>query len=370
VKSAICNRAAFEPFQRLVAGPLEVEDLPHIERFVRAVVLHDEMRMLPERFDLLVSEDRDVAIVPRVTRVEGFDLLGQYYDPLYKEDWETGNKLLASMIAQTSDDPCGSNKYSFDLRDMAVVLALANIADRGSAVVLDDAVEVVIAPASPASGTEASTRWTIKAPWEERLARAAEYPEGLFRQLDDTWQRYAREVALDGFGLLLPPVLGIVLSRCARRDAIPRVIYDLRNEWAEARGKVWERLDTLRTARTLGEALQIRRDLAEASKLFSQEPADHHSRPVRVLWEIAAAAVTGVGIAALSGGTVLVGAVSGAMTSAARSVPAALHEFGPALFGTGAFDLARKVRQATAQIEPGALQRLLSSAEKQKLGFR
>jgi hypothetical protein len=57
------------------------------------------------------------------------------------------------------------------------------------------------------------------------------------------------------------------------------------------------------------------------------------------------------------------------MAHVPRSVPPLLHEFGPAVFGRGAFDLARRVRRATAQIEPEALTRLLSEAEKKNLGF-
>jgi len=40
------------------------------------------------------------------------------------------------------------------------------------------------------------------------------------------------------------------------------------------------------------------------------------------------------------------------------------------LFGRGAFDLARRVRRAVSDAELGALPRLLSDAEKQKLEFK
>ena len=94
------------------------------------------------------------------------------------------------------------------------------------------------------------------------------------------------------------------------------------------------------------------------------------SRPVRVLWEIVAGAAAGGGIAVLSGGNPVIGAVTNAMNQAARNLPAFTHEFGSMLFGRGAFDLARRVRRAVSEIELNALSRLLSDSEKQKLGFK
>ena len=205
---------------------------------------------------------------------------------------------------------------------------------------------------------------------KEAIATAQQYPESLLGPLDEHWQSYARQVAEDGLGLLVPPVLGIVLSQCARRDAIPLVIRDLRDEWAGARKKVWDLLDAVRNARTLDQALQIRRALEEASKLFAPEPTEHDSRPIRVLWEIIAAAMAGSVIAAALGSNPLVGALTGMVGHVPRCGPALLHEFGPALFGRGAFDLARRVRRSVAQVELDALSRLLTTAEKQTLGFR
>jgi hypothetical protein len=120
----------------------------------------------------------------------------------------------------------------------------------------------------------------------------------------------------------------------------------------------------------LGEALEIRKELADASQLFSSKSTELDSRPVRVLWEIIAAGAAGAGVAALSGGRPAIGAVTGAVTQSARNLPAFTHEFGAMLFGRGAFDLARRVRRAIPQVELDALPRFLSDAERQKLGFR
>lgn len=94
------------------------------------------------------------------------------------------------------------------------------------------------------------------------------------------------------------------------------------------------------------------------------------TRPVGVLWEIVTAAAAWAGIAALSGMKPGIGAVTGAVAQAARNLPAFTHEFGAMLFGRGAFDLARRVRRAVSKVEFGALPRLLSESERQKLGFR
>jgi hypothetical protein len=203
----------------------------------------------------------------------------------------------------------------------------------------------------------------------ETINRAEKFPMTLFNDLDTSWQDYAGKLDQEGIALRIPPVLGIVLTRCAHRDAIPGVLFDLRNEWKQARKKVWDLLDSLRSAGTLDEGMKIHRDLTDASKLFSPNPTDYDSRPVRVLWEIVTAATAGAGIAILSGGKPLVGAITGAMAHVPRSVPALLHEFGPAVFGHGAFDLARRVRRAASEIEVHALARLLSDVERRKLGF-
>jgi hypothetical protein len=45
------------------------------------------------------------------------------------------------------------------------------------------------------------------------------------------------------------------------------------------------------------------------------------------------------------------------------------REFVPALFGRGAFDLAKSVQRGVAKIQIDALPSLLRDGEKQKLGF-
>ena len=202
------------------------------------------------------------------------------------------------------------------------------------------------------------------------LEQEKDRPEALFSELDSAWQQYANDAVNDGFGLLTPPVLGIVLTRCSNRAAIPSVLKDLRNEWFLARKKAWELLDALRTCSSLAQGIEIRSELAEASKLFSPQASEFDTRPVRVFWDITSGIAAGAAIGALSGGKPLIGAVTGGVGQLARSAPSILHEFGPALFGRGAFDLARRVRRAVSGIERDALRRIVTSSEGRNLGIK
>jgi hypothetical protein len=57
-KLAVCDPVAFYPFRRLVEGPLtNPKDLEAAERFVRTVVLHDELVMGLEPLPLRVEDD-------------------------------------------------------------------------------------------------------------------------------------------------------------------------------------------------------------------------------------------------------------------------------------------------------------------------
>lgn len=359
MKSALCNGAAFEPFQRLVTGPLAIEDLPEAERFVRAVVLHDDVRMLPERIRMEVGGTGDVAIVPEIVKVEGFEILGHYQDPSYADGDETDGPLSAGLQREDSEDSLWKNKYRFDPRELAIAIAIKRIVEGGSAVVRDSEFEIVV---MDGTGREQPKLLRSKAAWEERFARAEAYPEELFRQLDESWQRLAKKLAQGGFDLRIPPVLGIVMSRSARRDAIPAVLLDLRNEWAMAREKLWQRVDSLRELHTVKEAEDTLRELEAASKLFSREPSDYDTQPMRVFWDISAAAA----VVASTGGA----AGAGIGGAAARSLPKMLQDIGPALFGRGAFDLAKRVRREVSKVDPDVLRRFLSPSEQQAFGIK
>lgn len=146
------------------------------------------------------------------------------------------------------------------------------------------------------------------------VERATQFPTKLFEVLDDDWKEYAQKIHSGRLGLVIPPLLSIVLNNCARRDAIPAVVKDLRRDWAGARGKIWQLVEDQKNARTLKEINDIQHELAEASKSFSLTNRAEGSSPIRMLWDIFAAASGGAVTAKLAGGNATIGAVSKAVT--------------------------------------------------------
>ena len=353
MKTAVCDPEAFYPLRNLVAGPLNtLEELSAIERFIRTVVLHDEivMELTPTphdpETDFEFTEAEKKARVRLVITAIGPNLRGfDFFTKPDKPQPVPKINLTPDLIAVASRFAnAGEGNVFFDTHIKYLNRVLGIVECGGSVLLCSD------------FGRQAVT--TVE-----------KYPDLLFKQLDEDWQRYAQSAQKDGLGLLVPPMLGIVLTRCARREIIPTVIQELRDEWAGARRKVWKLLDALRVCPTLGKATEIRRELSEASRLFSPQETEIDSRPVRICWEIMAAAAAGAGIAELSGGNPIIGTVTGTATQLARSVPALAHEFGPALFGRGAFNLANQIRHEVQHIEFDALSRLLTVAEKRKLGL-
>src|ERR1019366_7002224 len=237
MRVAACDAAAFVPLRNLVAGPFrDLRDLPPIERFVRPVVLNDEMVMeiTPNPYfedgDYEFSEDEKqagsrVVVTGMGPSVKGYDFFADPAGPMrVLSEIELSPALLraASRYANAGE---GNVYYKSAVTYLKRLLSI--VENGGSVLICGDF-------------------------GKEVISVAERYPEDLFGQLDADWQSFAQEVDRDGLGLLVPPVLGIVLKRCARRDAIPAVIRDLRDEWKVPRRKVWEQLNALRSARTLG----------------------------------------------------------------------------------------------------------------------
>lgn len=199
------------------------------------------------------------------------------------------------------------------------------------------------------------------------LSVAKSYPLEIFSELDKQWEAFA--LSYSELDLYVPPVLSIVLTRAARREALPAIVSDLRAEWATARRRLWALLDQQKRCRTLSEAVEIKKEIEEASKLFSPFQSECDSQPLRVLWQIFTAGLAGAGVGSIMGNKPLTGAVTGSIAQAGRDLPKLVADFGSALFGRGAFDLARRVRRSLAHSEVGALKRLLSESEKKLLNL-
>jgi hypothetical protein len=348
--TAACDLEAFNPLRGLVSGPFtDLADLSAVEEFVRTVVLHDEIAMVPEPWarsddDLgLTEEEKAVggrmvitAIGPVLT---GFDFFADQRLALPVPDIDLSPALLA-VAAEFAN--AGEGNVYFTAHVQYLKRMLGVVEEGGSPLLYGKFGKKAI-----------------------RVARR--YPKELFRELDADWQRYAQRLQQDGLHLVVPPVLGIILTRAARRDAIPAIVRDLRDEWADARRKVWNLLDALPKSPTLAEALEIERELSDVSRLFSPESTSMDTSPARILWEILPPAAIGALMARLSGVNPVVGAATGAGAHVARSVAPLAQRLGRELFGLGAFDLARRVRRGTTQVDPGALSRLLSESERQSL---
>jgi len=354
VRVAGCDPAAFYPLRSLVAGPFhDVAELAAIERFMRTVVLHDAivMEMPPLWYDsendFEFTEEEQEAGGRMVITAFGPDLKGYgfFTDITGPERAVPDIDLSPALVEAASRHANAAEGNIYFEAAIRYLKRLLDIVAQGGSVLLCDEFG------------------------QEITATAQRYPEALFAPLDRDWQDFARQLNEDGLELAVPPVLGIVLTRCARREAIPEVLRDLRAEWSIPRKRVWERLDALRGARTLDDALDIRRELADASRLFSPTPIELDSRPTRVFWEIVAAGLSGATTGELSGGNPAIAAATNVLGQMARSFPALAQEFGRAMFGRGAFDLARKVRRASSEVEFGALRRLLTAAEVRKLGM-
>lgn len=355
MRVAVCDPEAFYPLRSLVAGPLvDLRELTEAERFVRAVVLHDEVSMeldpLPYDPDAereFTEEEqragRRAVIVGMGPVLTGYDFFTERRGP---GEPETPDIPLSSALIEVAREFSNANEGNVYYR--AHIEYLQRIVD-----IMQKGGSALLAGEFGSAAIGASTR----------------FPAELFENLDQDWQQFAREADAGELGFMVPPVLSIILTRCARRDAIPAIIKDLRAEWANARAKVWALVDRLKAAHTIVEAQEIRQELAAASRLLPPAKNEIDTRPVRVLWDLIAGSASGAVAAIVSGGRPGVGAAIGALGTALRSVPPLIYELGPALFGRGAFDLARRIQREVGCVEYDALARLLSDTEKRKLGL-
>lgn len=354
MKLAICDSEAIYPFRDLVEGRIRGRsDLLAVERFIRTVVLHDEinLQLTPMAFcpeaDSEGKDDYQVIGGKRVRLVIvgigpaiGYDFLKTGKITLPDSTFDL-SPAIRETISEFSNAAEGNAFYKAHIEYAQRAFTIVS-SGQGSALLCSEF-------------------------GQEIIGTAERYPATLFAPLDKEWKEFAKTIGSERLGFSVPPVLAIVLSRCARRDAIPVVVKDLRDEWGDARRKVWKLIDSLRTCRTIGEAREINCELTEASLLFAPVRQEFETRPGRMLWDIGAAGISGAIISYFAGGNPIIGgAITGASQIPKTTAPL-LHEFGKVLFRTGAFDLANKVRRETSRIEIEALQRLLDADELKSL---
>lgn len=355
MSKAVCDPDAFYPLRSLVKGPLKsLEELGEVERLLRAVVLHDEIFMVLEPMpydpagELEIMEEKDFAGPRNILTAIG-PVLADY--DFFTDTTGPGKPQIPNIplsqslleVARDSSNATEGNAYYNTHVDF--LKRVIGITREGGSAIL-----------SGHFGTKA-------------IITSSRYPDDLFKSLNQDWQNFAREAADGSLQFMIPPILSIVLTRCARREAIPAIIKDLRDEWADARAKVWARLDELKTADNIDETRKIQAELSEVTQLLSPKDIEYETLGVRVLWDLIAVGLGGVAIAQLAAGNPVVGGASAALALAARAAPTLLHKIGPALFGRGAFDLGKRVRRELLKTEYDSLSKLLSESEKRKLGL-
>jgi hypothetical protein len=350
---AICDQGAFYPFRALVEGRVGSQsDLANAERFARTVVLHDEIAMELEPWPYDAESDpgftdeeeaigmRNVIVAIGPT-LDGYGFFADLPRPNPHLNMVLSAELLDVARTASRAEP-GEPYYKAHVEYLQRIAGV--ISDGGSALVAGD------------FGREA-------------IDRAAEYPAKLFDKLDADWQAFARATDAGDVGIVVPPVVAILLTRAATRDALPTVLADLRDELADARRKVWRLLAELKGVHTLADAAKIKRELEAASAAMSPASPETPGRPTRVLWNLVGSALSGAVTAGVAHGDPLIGGALGAAKAASAEL-ASYGDLGRWLFSRGAFDLARRVRSETLKIEPGILSRHLSAKEMARLERR
>ena len=350
---AIFDPYAFYPFRSLVQGGLKNwNELRDIERFVRAIVLHDEMSMIlePWPYDSIADEEMStnepgarniiVGMGPVLSNYEGLLSIAKNLKPI--SDGEV-SYALRDIAAEFSNARSGNPHYNAHIEFVGKILAVSR--DGGS----------IICEGRFSRALE---------------LRAAKYPEKLFQVLDKDWQEYAIATEEGRIGLKIPPILNIILTNCKKREDIPDMLKLLREEWTDARKKLWRLLVELQNVQTLKEAHRIQHELAEASKYFSPLSQQTELSPIRMLWDLFAETGGGAIDSALAGGDPATGAVAAAGRKALTNLAQSGKQFGKLLFGRGAFDLARRIRKKVMYSSPkDTLSRLLTQSEKDALGL-
>jgi hypothetical protein len=206
MRVAVCDPEAFYPLRSLVSGPLtELSELTKVERFVRTVVLHDEIVMdlepdpyIPEADAEFTEEEltggRSV-IVATGPVLTGYDFFTQRFGPGEPETPDIPlSHTLVEVAREFSNADEGNVYYEAHIEYLQRIV---NIVQRGGSALL--------------TGRFGSAT----------IGASTQFPAELFKNLNGDWQKFAKEVNAGELGFVVPPVLSIILTRCARRETIP-----------------------------------------------------------------------------------------------------------------------------------------------------
>jgi hypothetical protein len=93
----------------------------------------------------------------------------------------------------------------------------------------------------------------------------SKWPMHLFESLGRQFGEESRLIRGLGLGVTLPPVTALVLSRAKKRDDIPDVLFELRDEYKTSRDTLWEMLDKMWHTKTFLQQTKILRTLTDAA---------------------------------------------------------------------------------------------------------
>lgn len=340
-----------DAFDALAGGPLKsLDQLRDAERFIRAVILHDQTYLYVEPFLSPTKMGYDPITLPDGRFQTGqwirgnSDYLrlvqGPYTGPIdpAAPRFTLPSSLLADTARLVGAGP-GDENYEQNLHFLQSLMLTAK---RGGSVVCGSPV-----------GTLAQSS-------------ASRYPEALFSTLDTEYQQFARE-AHRGFDITIPPLTAVILNRAKSREGLIDSILELRDEWTKPREQLWLTLNQLRAARNPAESAEMVKALQEAAKGFSPSSPGRGSLLVEVLWEVVDKSAGGAVEAWIAAGHPLIGSVAKGTTTALRSI----GTLGRRLFARGAFSLGRTVRRELTLIEPTRelLSPLLTASERSSLGL-
>src|SRR6266481_7702658 len=373
-RTAVFDIGGLHGLSLLIDGPIsKADDLNAIEESLRAIVLHDEAIILPV----------PMAVSPFTIKGSGKldSSSSQKRIPVTIKSVCVGKSPTTASFKFLEEFPSGEwAATSISPADLYGLLIPRRESDLVPDIHLSDSLLHIVAEYSGAKAGNPHYEvhsdflktifWAVRnggsAVCKLSFARAAietasTFPVQLFQNLDEDWKDFSQRLRNATIGPVVPPVMSIVMSRSARRETIPAIISDLRDEWAMARSKVWDLTDQLHTAKTVLHASDILRQLTDASRYFTTLQHESSSHPLQIFWELFVGGFGGAVIGSLAGGSPVIGAATGVVGQAIRTTQKDVN-LGSALFGRGAFDLARRVRREINRVDLNGIQAMLTDS--------
>jgi hypothetical protein len=193
---AACDPDAFYPLRSLVRGPFnDLELLPAIERFVRTVVLHDEIAMdaPPISYQPKAEHEwteEEIAAGGRSVIVAFAPVVDDFaFFTDMRRHWPVPEIALSAPLVEVAEEfaNAGPGNVYFEAHVNYLKRVLGVVELGGSALVSSNFGQVAI-------------------------HTAQRYPEELFDQIDQDWQEFAQQLSRDNIDLVVPPVLGIICT--------------------------------------------------------------------------------------------------------------------------------------------------------------